>query len=145
MVTRVYITNFWTCPCQLRVWLGLPTGLDWVGASWLRLLVGVGPWVFKFACMGKFLRSYRFVHVVVLVLLTAKKIGGYDTHLQIRVAHARTASEFKCATPFQPIRLLNLSSNPIRDGGVPYLKYLVGDNALNLNMWTKENVHRFKC
>ena len=34
--------------------------------------------VFKFACMGKFLRSYRFVHVVVLVLLTAKKIGGYD-------------------------------------------------------------------
>ena len=30
--------------------------------------------------------------------------------------------------------MLNLSSNPIRDGGVAYLKYLVGDNALNLKM-----------
>ena len=58
----------------------------------------------------------------------------HHAHLQISVAHARTASEFKYATPFQPIRLLNLSSNPIRDGGVPYLKYLVGDNALNLKM-----------
>ena len=57
-----------------------------------------------------------------------------SSHLQICVAHARTASEFKYATPFQPIRLLNLSSNPIRDGGVTYLKYLVGDNALNLMM-----------
>ena len=62
-------------------------------------------------------------------------------HLQIYVAHARTASEFKYATPFQPIRLLNLSSNPIRDGGIAYLKYLVGDNALNRKMCVTWNMH----